>query len=423
VVLLQRYLSGKAREGWNERWGRLPDALVARAGGRPRVWVHAVSAGEVVAAVPIVREIRDLMAGYDILFSVGTPAGMEMAEQQARPLVDQLFFFPVDLPWIAKSVVRRINPSVFVSLESELWPNVLHELKRCKCATIMVNGRISERNYSRASSLAKGLFRSMLSKVDRLLVQSEADAERIRELGGSRIADRVRVFGNSKFDQEIGLLSARQTADLRAQLKFPPDVPIFVAGSTRSSEEEAEVIRAYLLMRAEVESLCLLIAPRQIDRAGELAEAMAEAGLEPVRRTEVESAGAVRHMILDTMGELANVYAIATFAFVGNSFEPVVKGGGQNLLQPLAHGKPVFFGPKTATIRSEVQLAAQSGVGFEVQSAADLARQGLNLLRNDALRAEIEGRATTLIASQRGISRRYAEAVADLAGTLSDPIL
>jgi 3-deoxy-D-manno-octulosonic-acid transferase len=348
---------------------------------------------------------------------------MEMAEQQARPYVDRIFFFPLDLPWVVRRVVDQINPRVFVSLESELWPNALHELKRHKCATVMVNGRISGRNFSRARTFAKGLFRWMLSNVDRLLVQSEEDADRIRELGGPSVADRVCVFGNSKFDQEIALLTEQETAELSAKLKFPKDSPIFVAGSTRSAEEEAEVLRAYVLMRAEFPTLCLLIAPRQIERAGELATAMRALGLEPVRRTEINSAVSVRHMILDTMGELANVYAIATFAFVGNSFEPVVKGGGQNLLQPLAHGKPVLFGPRTATIKSEVQLAIQSGVGFEVHNAEQLAERGLELLRDKAKTAESGRRATALIASQRGISRRYAEAVAELASAAADPKL
>jgi 3-deoxy-D-manno-octulosonic-acid transferase len=379
-----------------------------------------VSAGEVVAAVPIVRELRGLAPNCDIYLSVTTPAGMEMAEQQARPFVDQLFYFPIDLPWVARSVVSQIKPRVFVSLESELWPNILHELKRRHCATIMVNGRISERNFKRARSLGRWFFRWMLSNMDRLLVQSQADAERILVLGGPQVKDRTVVFGNSKFDQEIAQLTAEEAADLRGRLKFPPNAPIFVAGSTRSAQEEAIVLRAYVEMRLEIESLCLLIAPRQVDRAGELAEAMRALGLEPVRRTVIDAAGSVSHMILDTMGELANIYAIAAIAFVGNSFEPVVKGGGQNLLQPLAHGKPVLFGPKTATIKSEVQLAVQSGVGFEVHSSEQLAHQGLDLLRDEAQTVEIGRRAVALIASQRGISRRYAEEVAALAGTAPD---
>jgi 3-deoxy-D-manno-octulosonic-acid transferase len=421
--LLQRYVSGKSQPGWRERWGRFPDDLMPRTDFRPRIWVHAVSAGEVVAAVPIVRKMRALLPDFRILFSATTPAGMEMAEKQAAPFVDGLFYFPLDLPWVVKRAVREINPRVFVSLESELWPNLLHELKRRGAHTVMVNGRITERSFRRAVRWGAGLFRWMLSNMDRMLVQTESDATRLRTLGGAAAADRIHVLGNSKFDQDISALSETEVATLRRSLRFPPDAPIFVAGSTRSAAEELIVIDAYLLMRREVADLCLLIAPRQIDRAQQLADAMATAGLEPVRRTEVETATAVRHLVLDTMGELAQVYAVATIAFVGNSFDPVVKGGGQNLLQPLAHGKAVFFGPRTATIRSEVAMSTEAGVGFEVRSAEELAERGLKLIQSASARSDAAVRARALVASQRGASLRYAQAVSELAHGSTVPAL
>ncbi len=418
AYLVQRYVSGKSRAGWPQRWGHLPEAMAAD-DSRPRVWVHAVSAGEVVAAVPIIREIRTLLPDFNIVFSVTTPTGMDMAERQARPYVDTFFYFPIDLPWVAKSVVGQIRPRVFVSLESELWPNVLHELRCNGAKTVMVNGRITERSYRRVLRFGAGLFRWMLSNMDRLLVQSEADASRVRSLGGEGIADRVRVIGNSKFDQDIAQLSPDDVAKMRAELKFPADAPIFVAGSTRSAEEEAEIIRAYTLMRSRFSELCLLIAPRHVDRAGELAEAMRKAGLEPVRKTQIAGVDTVRHLILDTMGDLANVYALAAFAFVGNSFPPVVNGGGQNLLQPLAHGKPVCFGPYTATIRSETALSMQAGVGLEVQNAEELAAWGERLLADETERASIGRQARELIVLQRGVSLRYAQEVAAMARSAS----
>lgn len=398
-----------------EQWGRLPATLSTPSNVRPRIWVHAVSAGEVVAAVPIVRELRLLLPNFEILLSVTTASGMEMAESQARPYADQLFYFPFDLPWIARRVVANIRPRVFVSLESEMWPNVLHELKRVGASTVMVNGRMTERSFRRAHRFAGGLFKWMLSNIDRLLVQSDADAARIAALGGVAAASRIHVLGNSKFDQDIPTLTDAEVGRLRAGLKLPPDAPVFVAGSTRSSEEDEVVLRAYLEMRSRVSPLCLLIAPRHIDRAGQVVDAMRRHGLDPVRKTEIESAASVRHLVLDTMGELAGVYAVAAFAFVGNSFDPVVKGGGQNLLQPLAHGKPVLFGPRTATIRSEVALVTQAAVGFQVRSAQELAAVGTRLLLDEAKRADIGRRARNLVVSQRGVSARYARSVADAA--------
>ncbi|HLJ57523.1 MAG TPA: glycosyltransferase N-terminal domain-containing protein [Chthonomonadaceae bacterium] len=413
AYLVQRYVSGKSRPGWLQRWGRLPDSITARASSRPRIWVHAVSAGEVVAAVPIVREVRALLPGYDILISVITPAGMAMAEQQAAPHVDGLFFFPIDLPWVAKRVVEQVQPRVFISLESELWPNVLHELHRQGATAIMANGRITDRSFQRVRRFGSGLFRWMLSNMDRMLVQSDADASRIVRLGGD--PGRVQVVGNSKFDQEIAELTAEDVAHMRAALKLPAQGPVFIAGSTRSAEEEACIIKAYLAMRASHQDLCLIIAPRHVARAAELAGAMTRAGLQPVRKTEVGAASIARHVILDTMGELADTYAVASFAFVGNTFPPTVNGGGQNLLQPLAHGKPVAFGPETATIRSEVALATGAGVGFQVGSSEQLADWGIGLLENEAERERIGSRARALVLSQRGVSRRYADIIAEVA--------
>jgi 3-deoxy-D-manno-octulosonic-acid transferase len=424
AYLAQRYVSGKSRPGWRERWGHLPAEFHSRSDSRRRLWVHAVSAGEVVAAVPILRELRRRLPHDEILLSTITPAGHEMAEQQALPYVDGLFYFPFDLPWVARRVVGLIRPTVFVSLESEMWPNLLHELKRQGATTVLVNGRISEKNFQRVQKRVRGrlsrwLYRWMLSNMDRLLMQSENDAERIGTLGAG---PNVVVLGNSKFDQEIARLNEAQVQALRQELKLPDEAPVFVAGSTRSPEEEAQVLSAYKTMQQQVPDLCLLIAPRQIERAGELADAMRAAGLQPVRRTQLAASQTpVTHLILDTIGELARVYAVATVAFVGNSFSPVNKGGGQNLLQPLAHGKPVLFGPLTATIRSEVALATEAGVGFEVADSAALAQQGLRLLSDAGLRREIETKAIALIYANQGVSARYAEAVVEMADGANPP--
>lgn len=409
--LMQRYISGKARDGWTERWGSLGANFSRTLESRPRIWFHAVSAGEVVAAAPIVRCVRELRPDAEIIFSVITPAGKEMALQQVGQNVDGIFYFPFDLPWVSRRVVELLRPSVYVSLESELWPNVLHELKRHNIPTIMVNGRITERSFARARKSA-GFFGWMLSHVDRLLVQSDADAVRIEALGGARLSGRIEVVGNSKFDQAIEAVTPEGVARLRETLRLPAEAPVLVAGSTRSTEEEQIVLDAYHRMRMEIPDLCLIVAPRQIDRAAELKAAIKQSGLDPICRTELaESAGEVRAVVLDTMGELVGIYAVASIAFVGNSFEPVVKGGGQNLLQPLAHGKPVLFGPRTATIRSEVSLVTEAGVGFRVTSAEEMAAVGLQLIQDGPRLAELRSRALALIASQRGASRRYAEAV------------
>ncbi len=410
----QRYLSGKSRSGWSERNGHLPSAMIWSQSSRPRVWFHAVSAGEVVAAVPILRELKAMLPEYDLILSVITPAGREIAEQQALPHVAHVFYAPFDLFWVVRRVVNEINPIAFVSLESELWPNMLHTLKARGVTTMMVNGRISDRSFRRITHYGRPLFRWMLGNMDWLMVQSEADAARFKALVSSAEVKRISVLGNSKFDQEIQRLDAGAVRDMRERLMLPPSAPVFVAGSTRSSEEEAEILAAYTQLCKQFPDLCLIVAPRQLDRSEILMTAMRQAGLNPVLKTRIDTASSpVRHLILDTMGELAHVYAVATFAFVGHSFEPVVKGGGQNLLQPLAHGKPVLFGPRIATIRSEADLVLEYGVGFQVANGAELAERAAVLLHDSSLVARIETDALALIAANRGVSARYANNVVE----------
>lgn len=413
--LALRYFTGKSKAGWSQRIGLLPE-LEHSTRGRNRIWIHAVSAGEVVAAVPIIRSLQVRLPDYELVLSVTTPAGFEMATQQAAGLVSHIFYAPFDLPWMAGRAVGAIRPAAYVSLESEMWPNLLHLLKRSGAITVMVNGRISERSHRRIVKYAKPVFRWMTGNMDRLLVQGDADAERLRSLlPVGKSADSVCVMGNSKFDQSVTRLTPDEAAALKQSLHLPHGSRVFVAGSTRSAEEEQIVLSAYQSLLSQYPDLSLIIAPRQIDRAEELSEAMIGRGLTPVRKTHLpESTGPVSCLILDTMGELANVYAIADITFVGNSFEPVVKGGGQNLLQPLAHGKPVMFGPRIATIRSEADLAKESGVGFQAATVEELTNTAAMLLADPGNLQDISARALALIEANRGVSDRYASAVADL---------
>jgi 3-deoxy-D-manno-octulosonic-acid transferase len=413
-----RYVSGKSKPGWRERWGGAPAEDAGSTGQRTGapVWVHAVSAGEVVAAVPILKELRTNLPNTPIVLSVTTPAGREMADQQAASIVDCIFYSPFDLPFVVSRVVNRLRPSAFVSLESEMWPNLLHRLKVSGCANVIVNGRLSERSHRRIVKFARPIFVWMLSNMTRVLVQGEADAARFRSLLPAERSTDVVVLGNSKFDQAIARLNSQERATLKQALKLPEASLVFLAGSTRSPEEEEVVISAYLQAKQRMPDLCLVIAPRQIDRAQELESRMRSHGLNPVRKTQIAlHEGSVQHLILDTMGELANAYAVCDAAFVGNSFEPVVKGGGQNLLQPLAHGKPTLFGPRVATIRSEAALALEHGVGFQAASAEELTASLIRILQDPELRGKISIEAVHLIEANRGVSQKYASAVMEAA--------
>ena len=397
---------GKSRDGWRERWGILPSGISQ--GYKLCLWVHAVSAGEVVAAVPILRELRVRFPNHYIVLSVITPAGREMAEQQAKSHVDAIFYAPYDLIFTVQRVLSRLKPDAYISMESEMWPNLLSLMKRTGAVNILVNGRMSDKNFGRASTVGKSLFRWMIGNIHHFAVQSELDQGRFEVFGANNIS----VLGNSKFDQSLEILEELAIADKKRELGLPQNSPILFAGSTRSLEEEKLVLTAYLALKAEFNSLCLILAPRQLDRVDEVVHLIESKGLKPRRRSQQGLDRLPTEVIvLDTMGELAQLYAVATVTFVGNSFPPVVKGGGQNLLQPLANGKPVFVGPLTGTIRSELAVAIAEGVAFQCQDQAELI-SGISLfLRDPQSLKEISVKALNLMARNRGVSAKYADAV------------
>jgi 3-deoxy-D-manno-octulosonic-acid transferase len=412
VILLHRWLQGKSRRGWSERWGHLPRTL--QTGGRPRIWVHAASVGEVMAATPILRAYRELRPEDEIVMSVITPGGYEVAASLIGRWVQAVFYAPFDVPWAVSRVVRQLSPALFVVLETELWPNLLHLLSRSGARVVLVNGRLSDRSIGRYRRL-RLFFAWVLSHFDRILVQTERDAERFQQIGASPAC--VEVLGMAKFDQATERLSKEQRNALRHELKLPEVAPVWVVGSTRLSEEERIVIEAYRQARLELPDLVLVHAPRHIERADEVAELMRAAGLHPVRRTALsEVEGPVEQLILDTLGELANVYAVADVAFLGNSLIP--PGGGQNLLQALAQGKPVLYGKYTSNFRDVVAMAEAAGVGWCVQNAEELARSVVSLIRDREMLATIAERAWQLVQIHRGAASRYAQAMAELMQSL-----
>jgi 3-deoxy-D-manno-octulosonic-acid transferase len=346
--------------------------------------------------------------------SVITPGGYEVAASLIGRWVQAVFYAPFDVPWAVSRVVRQLSPALFVVLETELWPNLLHLLSRSGARVVLVNGRLSDRSIGRYRRL-RLFFAWVLSHFDRILVQTERDAERFQQIGASPAC--VEVLGMAKFDQATERLSKEQRNALRHELKLPEVAPVWVVGSTRLSEEERIVIEAYRQARLELPDLVLVHAPRHIERADEVAELMRAAGLHPVRRTALsEVEGPVEQLILDTLGELANVYAVADVAFLGNSLIP--PGGGQNLLQALAQGKPVLYGKYTSNFRDVVAMAEAAGVGWCVQNAEELARSVVSLIRDREMLATIAERAWQLVQIHRGAASRYAQAMAELMQSL-----
>ncbi len=347
------------------------------------------------------------MPDAELIVSTTTTTGQAVA-RKSIPEADHAIFFPLDLPFSVARSLRVVRPDVFVSVESEIWPNFFAAAKRMGVRVLVVNGIVSDRTVLRGHSL-RGVYRWTLGNVCRALMQTGLDQKRLIELGAD--SARVEVVGNCKFDQENGPLAPEQATDMRRIYGVADGQNVFVAGSTNPGEDEP-AFDALIEARKTHPRLKMIIAPRQIERADEIGEMAASRGLSFGRRSEGELKGSEDVVILDTFGELGSVYGIGDVAFVGGSLIPK---GGHNILQPISQGKPVFFGPHTFKSRDLVRQASAYQVGFEIADGKALGDGIARLLSDHDQLKVISERAAEMMAANRGASNRCAQAIADAA--------
>ncbi|HSB42135.1 MAG TPA: 3-deoxy-D-manno-octulosonic acid transferase [Methylomirabilota bacterium] len=383
-----------------QRFGRVGDGLPAE----PRCWIHAVSVGESAAAVPLVEGIRRRWPELGIVVSTITPTGARIvAERLAGAATHR--YFPIDLPGPVGRALDAARPRFFVAIETELWPNFLRALARQGVPAMIANGRISDRSFRRYRWV-RALMRRVLADVAVFAMQTEEDARRIVALGAP--PDRVVVTGNLKSD----LLPEAdpEEARWRQRLGLGARTRLWIAGSTHRGEE-AVVLDAFTRLRARSPQLTLLLAPRHPERADEVEDLIRERGLTSVRRSRLGAdapSGSV--VILDTVGELAGLYALADVVFVGGSLVPV---GGHNVLEPAMRGKPVLMGPHMSNFREGAELLQQSGGGLVVKDGPALEQELARLLADpdhargmgEAARAAFAGRQGAVSATLELIGR------------------
>lgn len=410
----------KYREGLGERLGFVRGALLRQAGagggasavGRPVIWVHAVSVGEVLAAGRLVAELDRALPGFQVLISTTTRTGQALARERFG--ANRVFYCPLDLPWAVRAYLHALRPRMLVLAETEFWPNLLNGCFRRGIPVAVVNARISDRSWPRYRRLRR-LWRPILARLARLLAQSQTDAERLQALGC--VPDRVAVAGNLKFDvRAAGESEAPRQLRARAQ-----GLRLVVAGSTLEGEESALLQIWPRLLEADAK-LALVMAPRHPERFAAVAGLLERSGLPWVRRSEwrkEEATGggagpmaAGEIVLLDTIGELASVYSLAAVAFVGGSLVPA---GGHNPLEPAQFGVPIVMGPHVANFRAMVdELAAHQAL--RIAGREELAGALLELLGNREAAAAMGERAREVFLRQAGATDRCVSALRDLLG-------
>ncbi|MBI4962077.1 MAG: 3-deoxy-D-manno-octulosonic acid transferase [Desulfomonile tiedjei] len=405
-------LRSKYRRSLSGKLGRLPESFVPETLARPRIWFHAVSVGEVVALSPLVAAVKELTPSASVIVSTGTETGQDQAAEMI-PEADGLIYLPLDFPAFVDPVVQRIQPDLFVLMETELWPNLIHSLKKTGAKVALANGRISDRSFPRYKRL-RALFSPVLEQIDLFLMSSDSDARRISEMAAP--ASRIQITGNTKFDAALTEIPVEAEERIRDMFSLAPNAKVFVAGSTHPGEHEM-VLDAYLSLREEFPDLVLILVPRHIERTPSIIAAMKDRNMAaPFLRSSVDQGTRRRDepvIIVDCTGELFQVFSVASLVFMGGSLVPK---GGQNILEPAAWGKVVMFGPSMEDFRDARDILVRAGAGREVAGTSDLVKKATEVLSNPQEAERLGKKGREEILRQVGSAKKNAELLTRLIG-------
>jgi 3-deoxy-D-manno-octulosonic-acid transferase len=369
----------------------------------PSIWLHAVSLGEMSAAAPLVRALHSRYPQLALAVTAATPAGRARASVLFAEVAD-IRFLPYDTPGSVRRFLERIRPRVAVIMETELWPNLFSECERRRVPVFLASARLSAKSVSRYRRLGR-LFSGVFTPNVAVAAQSADDAERFRSIGAS--ANQTRVIGNVKFDLGVDAGGIETGKILRAAYGAKP---VWVAGSTHAGEEE-QVLAAHALLQAHRPDSLLLLAPRHKDRFAAVADLLARRGVRFARRSDMARASPAAGspidtlpadtavLLVDTIGELAALYASADVAFVGGSLVPI---GGHNLLEPAALGLPVLTGPSHFNSKEIALLLLRRGAALQVANPKELAAALQRLLDEPAERRRMGNIGKDIVESNRG---------------------
>lgn len=377
-------------------WERLGRGIPKMEKKSCRLWIHAVSVGEVFSLQNLVRRIAEKHPEWEICFSSLTSSGMRAARDKIyKPAC--LFYVPFDFKSVVRKYFKRLQPDIFVLAESEIWPNLLRVARKKTKGVLLINGRMSERAYRRHYRL-RFFSRRILSNVSRFLMQTEKDAERIKKIGIS--PEKVEVAGNLKCEVTLSPMNREEMLRFRGSLALSEDRLVVTAGSTRKGEEEL-LLKAYMDARKTGMSMGLIIAPRHPQRTEEILKLCASYPVSVVRRTSMKSGKTWDILIVDTLGELTRFYDLCDAAFVGGSLVP---WGGHNFLEPAFFEKPVFFGPHMDNFEHLAALFVEHGAARIVRDRKELTDMLIRISRGEI--EEMGEKAKSLIDSLRGATEK-----------------
>ena len=374
------------------------------------LWVHALSVGEVISVVPLVKRLRSSFQDKKIVFSASTKTGFEIANKLLRDDVNLISFFPYDFLLSVRIAAKKINPSIVIMAETDIWPNFIYEMKRRRVPVILVNARLSNRSFSGYKQVLF-LSKPVFSSFSRICAQSAEDAERFRLL--EIPSEKISITGNIKFDQQDQPVSLELIKERKLSMGInKPCRKIILAGSTHKGEETL-LLEAFIRLKEDIKELLLIIAPRDPERAKTVCEIFRSAGfvsglMQTVSKTETGKVFDV--IIIDTIGVLKNLYALADAAFTGGS---LVNRGGHNPLEPAAFSKPIIFGSDMSNFAQISDMLLQSSGAIQVADADGLYNAASAILKNDKTASKIGKNAFAVYLKNKGAVDKTIDIIKD----------
>jgi 3-deoxy-D-manno-octulosonic-acid transferase len=405
--LLKIIFTGKYRKSFIPKLGGRQAKILANLKDGPRVWIHAVSVGEVTAAAPIAASLKMKRPEVKIIFSTSTETGQEMAHKFIKE-ADAFIYFPLDIPQVVQKMIRLAKPDVFVLVETELWPNFLQACKMFQIKVLMVNGRISPRSY-RKYRLTRFFWKRILYNLNSAGMIAEIDAVRFKSIGMD--SAKINVLGNAKYDALAALAAPALQEEMARRFNAQKNERFFVAGSTHEGEEKI-IIDVYQELLKRYPDFKLIIVPRHIERTNDVLGLLKQENLDDViTLTDINNGRQRKNeriIVVDVIGELFKIYSLASIVYCGGSLVPK---GGQNILEAAAWGKVIFYGPSMDDFSAEKALLEDAGCGVTIRNTEELMQEILQALENpEELRRRGEkGRAVVL--ANIGAAARYADLI------------